>query len=139
LCSKLIVRLRNYNYEETLLYFLIAVGLISQNALPYVPMTSKCKVSKRMTDERNIVLTDYTLFRTITTVWLFSLVFERSMLKIPVFRGVTLYRPLYRYKCFQEACCLHLQGSPKLETAAESSSETLRSLDKPTGRHSQED
>jgi hypothetical protein len=134
LCSKLIVRLRNYKYEETLLYFLLAVGLISQNALPYVPTTSKCKASKRMTDERNIVLTDYALFRTITTVWLFSLVFERSMLKIPVFWGVTLYRPLY--KCFQEDCCLHLQGSPKLETAAESSSETLRSLDKSTGRHS---
>jgi hypothetical protein len=30
LCSKQLVRLRNYKYEETLRYFLLAVGLVGE-------------------------------------------------------------------------------------------------------------
>ena len=92
-----------------------------------------------MTYARNNVLTNNALFRIITTVRLSSLVFERPLLKIPVFWGMTLYRPVYSYKCFHGAFCLRLQGSPKLKTAAGSSSETSAPLDKATGRHSQED
>jgi hypothetical protein len=121
LCSKLLFRLQNYRYEETLRYFLLAVGLVSRDVLPYVSTTSESKAWKRMTHARNNFLINNAVFRIIATVRLSSLVFERPLLKIPVFWGMTLYRPVYRYKCFHGACCLHLQGSPKLKTTAGSS------------------
>ena len=36
MCSELLVRLRNYKYEETIRYFLLAVCLVSREVLPYV-------------------------------------------------------------------------------------------------------
>jgi len=133
LCSKLLVRLRNYKYEETLRYFLLAVDLVSREVLPFVSTTSECKAWKRSTYATNNFVTNNAVFRIITTVRMSSLVFQRPLLKIPVFWGMTLYRPVYRYICFLGACCFHLQGSPKLKTAGGISSETSAPLDKPTG------